>query len=38
MAKKEIQVLIIEQKKLSNIYILRGEKVMLDRDLQNYME
>ena len=33
MAKKEIQVLIIEQKILSKIFILRGEKVMLDRDL-----
>jgi phage regulator Rha-like protein len=33
MAKKEIQVLIIEQKILSKIFILRGENVMLDRDL-----
>jgi phage regulator Rha-like protein len=33
MAKKELQVLVIEQKILSRIYVIRGEKIMLDRDL-----
>ncbi len=33
MAKKELQVLVIEQKILNRIYVVRGEKVMLDRDL-----
>lgn len=33
MAKKELQALVIEQKILSRIYVVRGEKVMLDRDL-----
>lgn len=33
MAKKELQTLVIEQKILSRIYVVRGEKVMLDRDL-----
>jgi hypothetical protein len=33
MAKKELQALIIEQKILNKIYIIRGEKVMLDKDL-----
>ncbi len=33
MAKKELQALIIEQKILNKIYLIRGEKVMLDRDL-----
>lgn len=33
MAKKELQSLVIEQKILSRIYVVRGEKIMLDRDL-----
>jgi len=33
MAKKEFQTLVAEQKILSKIYIVRSEKVMLDRDL-----
>jgi hypothetical protein len=33
MAKKELQALVMEQKILNKIYIIRGEKVMLDRDL-----
>ena len=33
MAKKELQVLVVEQKILNKIYVIRGEKVMLDRDL-----
>jgi hypothetical protein len=33
MAKKELQTLVIEQKILSRIYVVRGEKIMLDRDL-----
>lgn len=33
MAKKELQDLVIEQKILSKIYIVRGEKIMLDEDL-----
>jgi hypothetical protein len=33
MAKKELQTLVMEQKILSRIYVIRGEKVMLDRDL-----
>ncbi len=33
MAKKELQVLMGEQKILSRIYVIRGEKIMLDRDL-----
>jgi phage regulator Rha-like protein len=33
MAKKELQVLVAEQKILSKIYVIRNEKVMLDRDL-----
>ena len=33
MAKKELQVLVAEQKILNKIYVIRGEKVMLDRDL-----
>ena len=32
-AKQELQALVIEQKILNKIYIIRGEKVMLDRDL-----
>lgn len=30
---KELQVLVAEQKILNRIYVIRGEKVMLDRDL-----
>jgi hypothetical protein len=33
MSKKELQVLVAEQKILNKIYVIRGEKVMLDRDL-----
>lgn len=33
MSKKELQVLVAEQKILNKIYFVRGEKVMLDRDL-----
>lgn len=33
MAKKELQVLVAEQKILNKIYAIRGEKVMLDQDL-----
>ena len=33
MAKKELQALVAEQKILNRIYVVRGEKVMLDRDL-----
>ena len=33
MAKRELQTLVAEQKILSRIYVIRGEKVMLDRDL-----
>jgi hypothetical protein len=33
MAKKELQVLMAEQKILNKIYAIRGEKVMLDHDL-----
>ncbi|MBK8087931.1 MAG: ORF6N domain-containing protein [Chitinophagaceae bacterium] len=33
MAKKELQLLVAEQKILNRIYVVRGEKVMLDRDL-----
>ncbi len=33
MAKKELQALVLEQKILNRIYVVRHEKVMLDRDL-----
>jgi hypothetical protein len=33
MAKAELQALVLEQKILNRIYVVRGEKVMLDRDL-----
>jgi hypothetical protein len=33
MAKKELQLLVAEQKILNRIYVLRGQKVMLDADL-----
>lgn len=33
MVKKELQALVIEQKILNRIYVVRGEKIMLDRDL-----
>jgi hypothetical protein len=33
MVRKEIQVLVMEQKILNRIYVVRGEKIMLDRDL-----
>lgn len=33
MAKKELQLLVAEQKILNRIYVIRGEKVMIDSDL-----
>ena len=33
MAKEELQALVVEQKILNRIYLIRGQKVMLDRDL-----
>jgi hypothetical protein len=33
MAKKELQALVAEQKILNKIYVIRGEKVMIDQDL-----
>lgn len=33
MAKEELQSLVAEQKILNNIYVVRGQKVMLDEDL-----
>jgi phage regulator Rha-like protein len=33
MVKKELQALVLEQKILNRIYVVRGEKIMLDRDL-----
>ena len=33
MVKKELQLLVMEQKILNRIYVVRGEKIMLDRDL-----
>lgn len=33
MAKKELQTLVLEQKILNKIFVVRSEKVMLDRDL-----
>lgn len=33
MAKKELQVLVAEQKILNKIYVIRNEKIMLDKDL-----
>lgn len=33
MAKKELEVLVVEQKILDRIYVVRGVKVMLDKDL-----
>lgn len=33
MAKKQLQALVAEQKILNRIYVVRGQKVMLDRDL-----
>lgn len=33
MAKKKLQLLVAEQKVLNKIYAIRGEKVMLDKDL-----
>jgi hypothetical protein len=32
MAKKELQALVTEQKILNRIYVVKGEKIMLDRD------
>ena len=33
MVKKELQALVAEQKILNRIYVIRGEKVILDKDL-----
>ncbi|HMK04673.1 MAG TPA: ORF6N domain-containing protein [Ferruginibacter sp.] len=33
MAKKELQALVAEQKILNRIYVIRGQKVMMDEDL-----
>ena len=33
MAKKELQALVAEQKILNRIYVVRGQKVMIDEDL-----
>lgn len=33
MSKKELKVLVAEQKILNRIHVVRGEKIMLDRDL-----
>jgi len=33
MAKKEIEILIVEQKIINRIFLIRGQKVLLDRDL-----
>ena len=33
MAKKELQELVVDQKILNRIYVLRGQKIMLDEDL-----
>ncbi|MEO6671043.1 MAG: ORF6N domain-containing protein [Ferruginibacter sp.] len=33
MAKKELQLLVAEQKVLNRIYVVRGQKVMIDDDL-----
>ena len=33
MTKKELQALVTEQKILNRIYVVKGEKIMLDRDL-----
>lgn len=33
MSKKELQVLVEEQKILNRIYVIRSEKIMLDKDL-----
>ena len=32
MAKKQLQVFVGDQKILNRIYLIRGEKVMLDKD------
>jgi hypothetical protein len=33
MAKKDLQLLVVEQKILNRIFVVRGQKVMLDEDL-----
>jgi len=33
MAKKELQLLVAEQKILNRIYVIRGQKIMIDKDL-----
>ena len=32
-AKKDVELLLVEQKIINRIFIIRGQKVMLDRDL-----
>lgn len=33
MAKKQLQLLVAEQKILNRIYVVRGQKIMIDEDL-----
>ena len=33
MAKQELQALVAEQKILNRIYVVRGQKIMIDEDL-----
>ncbi len=33
MVKKELRTIVVEQKILNRIYVVRGEKIMLDKDL-----
>lgn len=33
MAKKDLQMFVVEQKILNRIYAIRGQKIMLDQDL-----
>ncbi len=33
MSKRELQVLVMEQKILNQIYVVRNQKIMLDEDL-----
>ena len=33
MAKKELQALVLEQKILNRIYVVRDQKIMIDEDL-----
>ena len=36
MAKKELQAIVMEQKILNRIYVVRGQKIMLDEDQINF--